>query len=66
MGLKEAPRAQEMCSQTGKERFSRGRAKKTAKQAARRSGERIEAYECLSCGGWHVGQRRTFSTKGAR
>lgn len=60
MGLREPPRARDLCPVSGKERLTRGKAKSLAKRL--RGDVNLHAYECRSCGGWHVGNKRRITT----
>lgn len=40
---------------TGKLRYERADAERLARRASYQTRSRISAYECWSCGGWHIG-----------
>lgn len=62
MGQRSDPNGQEFCPLSGKALLTKSQAKSTAKRQARRGGASVNltAYKCRTCGGWHVGNRRTF------
>lgn len=50
----------------GKDQLPAELAKRMAKRARSRRGERISAYRCPVCGKWHVGGGDRFATKDVR
>lgn len=45
---------------------SQGLATKAAQRQSRESGDVIQAYSCIDCGGWHIGHPRLGANRGPK